>query len=83
VLSTNVKVREGETAPGSASPTIKEEHRRFDEIAVEEAVRLREERGLVIANLLRWHFKPHRDGHRRDHILGINTGRSRWPWPNC
>ena len=92
VVDYNVKVRVKSDGTGVDIANVKMSMNPFDEIAVEEAVRLKE-KGVVteiIAVSCGVTAVPgnpaHRDGHRRrprhpgrDHAKSC----SRWPWPSC
>ena len=92
VVDYNVKVRVKADQSGMDLANVKMSMNPFDEIAVEEAVRLKE-KGVVtevIAVSLRRHAVPgnpaHRHGHRRrPRHPGGNHRRvaAPWPWPSC
>ena len=92
VVDYNVKVRVKSDGTGVDIANVKMSMNPFDEIAVEEAVRLKE-KGVateIIAVSLRRHAVPgdaaHRDGDRRRPRASWSrppTSCSRWPWPSC
>ena len=92
VVDYNVKVRVKSDGTGVDIANVKMSMNPFDEIAVEEAVRLKE-KGVateVIAVSCGVDAVPgdpaHRDGHRRrPRHPGRDrpTSCSRWPWPSC